>query len=103
MLSAKVDGARVFVISDKAQRRRLNTDEASKIAEIKRLAAEKKRLCELVEETKNRFKAATKKENSMKAEVGKKNHEMLHLIEKFLWKHSTDKPYYHGGNIMEKP
>jgi hypothetical protein len=54
-------------------------------------------------ETKKRFKAGTKKEFSSKAEVGKKNHEVLHIIKRFCVITVLRSDTIMGGNIMEKP
>jgi hypothetical protein len=71
-------------------------------AEMKRLTAEKKRLSEVAEDAKKNYNAAMKQEIKIKAEKGKKNHEVYQLMQTILKRHHIDKPYYHGGKYNGK-
>jgi hypothetical protein len=61
------------------------------------LKEKKKRMEEIVQDSKRVLSAKKESEKKYKQEIGRPNRDVLPKIEKILQRHRIEKPYYHGG------
>lgn len=87
----------MFIITDREERRTVRQRISELIAAIKVLKANKKRIEDILNESKKSVKEKKDREKNYKQEIGRPVRDVLPKIEKILQRHRIEKPYYHGG------